>query len=133
MTFLVWLHLVGAALWLGGLVTLAVTVLVALRTLPRAEFRTLVRRMGWAFAILSAVAWLSIGVSGVVLAGQVGWPALVRLKAVLGAALLAATVLHVLTGRLTTSRLAIVTSRTLALLVFLGTLAVFWLGVQVAE
>jgi putative copper resistance protein D len=132
MTFLVWLHLVGAAIWLGGLVTLAVTVLVALRTLPRPEFRALVRRVGWAFAALSAAAWLSIGVSGVVLAGRLGWPAPIRIKAVLGAALVAATLLHVLTGRLTASRLAVVASRTLALLVFLGTLAVFWLGVQVA-
>jgi hypothetical protein len=131
MTFLVLLHLVGAAIWLGGLVTLAVAVLVALRTLPRPEFRALVRRVGWAFAGLSAVAWLLIGVSGVLLAGQQGWPAPVRTKAALGVALLAATLLHVLAGRLTTSRLAIVASRTLALLVFLGTLAAFWLGVQV--
>ena len=128
-----WLHLVGAALWLGGLVTLAVTVVVALRTLPRELFRAFVRRAGWAFAALSAVAWLMIGVSGIVLAGQAGWPALVRDKAVLGAAILAAAAVHVVTGRLTASRVAIVTSRTLALLVFLGTLAIFWLGVEAAS
>jgi hypothetical protein len=56
----------------------------------------------------------------------------VRIKTVLGATLLAATVLHVVTGRMTASRLATVTSRTLALLVFVGTLAIFWLGVQAA-
>ena len=128
-----WLHLVGAALWLGGLVTLAVTVVVALRTLPRELFRAFVRRAGWAFAALSAVAWLMIGVSGIVLAGQANWPALVRDKAVLGAAVLAAAAVHVVTGRLTASRVAIVTSRTLALLVFLGTLAIFWLGVEAAS
>jgi hypothetical protein len=130
---LIWLHLVGAALWLGGLATLAVTVVVALRALPREVFRGFVRRAGWAFAALSAVAWLLIGVSGIVLAEQAGWPAVVRDKAVLGAAILAATAVHVVTGRLTTSRLAIVTSRTLALLVFLGTLAIFWLGVEAAS
>jgi hypothetical protein len=130
---LIWFHLVGAALWLGGLVTLAATVLVALRTLPREQFRAFVRRAGWAFAALSAVAWLLIGVSGVILAEQRAWPAVVRDKAVLGAAILLAAVAHVVTGRLTTSRVAIVTSRTLALLVFLGTLAIYWLGVQAAS
>lgn len=130
---LVWLHLVGAALWLGGLVTLATAVLVALRTLPGELFRAFVRRAGWAFAVLSAAAWLLIGVSGILLAGQAGWPPLVRAKTGLGAAILAAVALHVVTGRLTTSPPAIVTSRALALAVFLGTLAIFWLGVQAAS
>jgi hypothetical protein len=130
MAVLVWIHLLGAALWLGGLVTLAMAVVVALRTLPRETFRAFVRRAGWAFAGLSAFAWLLIAASGLPMAGQLGWPATVRIKTVLAGALVAATVLHVLTGRLTTSRLAVVTSRMLALLVFGGTLAIFWLGVQ---
>lgn len=132
MAVLVWLHLVGAALWLGGLVTLAVAVLVALRTLPRELFRAFARRAGWAFAVISVAAWLLIGASGLLMAGQAGWPAVVRAKTVLAGAVLAATALHVVTGRLTASRAAVLTSRTLALLVFLGTLAVFWLGVQAA-
>lgn len=132
MAILVWLHLLGAAIWLGGLVTLALTVLVALRALPRPLFRTLVRQAGWAFAGLSAVAWLLIGVSGLLMAGQLGWPALVRIKTALAGALLVATLLHVVTGRLTASRSATVTSRALALLVLAGTLAIFWLGVQAA-
>jgi hypothetical protein len=41
-------------------------------------------------------------------------------------------VLHVLTGRVTASRLAVVTSRTLALAVFGGTLLISWLGVRAA-
>jgi len=132
MAVLVWLHLVGAALWLGGLVTLAAAVLVALRTLPRELFRAYVRRAGWAFAVVSAAAWLLIGTSGLLMAGRAGWPAPVRVKTAVAVAVLAATVLHVLTGRRTASRLAVVTSRTLALLVFAGTLAIFWLGVQAA-
>lgn len=56
-----------------------------------------------------------------------------RTKAVLAGAILAATALHVVTGRLTTSRAAVVTSRTLALLVLAGTVLVFWLGVQVSN
>jgi hypothetical protein len=132
MAVLVWLHLLGAALWLGGLVTLAVAVLVALRALPREVFRPFVRRVGWAFAGLSALAWLLIAVPGVLLASRLGWPGPVRTKTVLAVAILLATALHVVTGRLTTSRAAVVTSRTLALLVFAGTLLVFWLGVQIS-
>ena len=133
MAVLIWLHLLGAALWLGGLVTLATAVLVALRTLPRDLFRAFARGAGRAFAVLSAVAWLLIGVSGLLLAEQANWPALVRAKAILGAAVLVATVLHVVTGRRTQSRGAVMASRTLALLVFLGSLALFTLGVQAAS
>jgi hypothetical protein len=132
MAALVWLHLVGAALWLGGLVTLAMAVLVGVRTLPREAFRRFVRQAGWGFAGLSALAWLLIGSSGLLLAGQMGWPRLVVVKTALAGGLLAATALHVLTGRLTGSRSAVLTSRVLALLVFAGTLAVFWMGVEVA-
>jgi putative copper export protein len=133
MAVLVWIHLVGAALWLGGLATLALAVLVALRTLPRELFRAFVRRAGWAFAILSAGAWLLIGATGLLMAAQLGWPALVRVKTVVASIVLAATILHVLTSRRTTSRLVVATSRTLALLVLAGTLVIFWLGVQAAS
>ena len=129
---LVWLHLVGAGLWLGGLASLAVVILTALRTLPRESFRLLVRRVGWTFAALSAVSWLLIGGSGIALAVRLGWPSLVVLKTAVGAALLLASALHVLTGRLTASRPAVTVSRGLAVLVFAGTLWIFWLGVEVA-
>jgi hypothetical protein len=133
MAVLVWLHLVGAAVWLGGLITLAMAVLVAVRTLPRELFRSFVRQAGWAFAVVSAAAWLLIGASGLLMADQTGWPAPVRTKTAVAGGVLAATVLHVFTGRLSASPLAVVTSRTFALLVFLGTLAIFWLGVQAAS
>jgi hypothetical protein len=133
MTLLIWLHLVGAALWLGGLVTLAIAVLAALRALPREQFRAFIRQAAWAFAGLSALAWLLIGVSGLLLAGRAGWPPLIRVKTAVAASVVVATVLHVVTGRLTTARLAVMTSRTLALAVFAGTLAIFWLGVQAAQ
>lgn len=130
MTVLIWIHLVGAALWLGGLVTLVLAVLVAVRTLPREAFRPFVRQVGWAFAGLSAVAWLLVAASGIPMAVQLGWPAFVQIKTAVAVAVLAGTALHVLTGRRTTSRLAVMTSRTLALLVVAGTLAIFWFGVQ---
>lgn len=84
MTVLVWLHLVGASLWLGGLVTLAAVVLVAARTVPRDAFGRSVRTAGWTFAGLSGLAWALLGVSGLVLAARLGWPVLAVVKAALG-------------------------------------------------
>ena len=132
MTFLLWLHLVGAALWLGGLATLALAVVIALRTVPRPAARSFIRTAGWAFAGLSALAWLVIAVSGLLLAAGLGWPELIRIKTGIAAAVVVAAVLHVLTGRQTSSRPAVLASRALALLVFAGTLVVFWLGVEAA-
>jgi hypothetical protein len=57
----------------------------------------------------------------------------VRTKTAVAGGVLAATVLHVFTGRLSASPLAVVTSRTFAILVFLGTLAICCLGVQAAS
>ncbi len=132
MLVLVWMHLVGAALWLGGLATLATAVLVALRALPREEFRAFVRQVGWAFAGLSVLAWLLIGGSGLALAAQLRWPSLAVIKTVLAVVLLVATALHVVTGRQTRSRSLVLLSRALALAVFVITLAVFWLGAELA-
>jgi copper transport protein len=132
MTLLLWLHLVGAALWLGGLAMLALAVVAALRTLERQAARSFIRLAGWGFAGLSALAWLLIGISGLLLAQRQGWPAPVRIKTAVAVAVVLASVLHVLTGRRTWSRPALLASRALALLVFGGTLAIFWLGVQAA-
>lgn len=131
MHVLVWLHLVGASLWLGGLVTLAAAVLVAARTVPRESFERFVRTAGWTFAGLSAVAWALLGVSGLLLAGRLGWPPLAVVKAALGAGLLATAVLHVVTGR-SAVRPVVLVSRLLAVLLLIGTLIAFWLGVQLA-
>ncbi|HXM57685.1 MAG TPA: DUF4149 domain-containing protein [Candidatus Dormibacteraeota bacterium] len=130
MTVLIWLHIVGAALWLGGLVTLAMVVLVALRTLPREQFRAFVRQAGWAFGALSAVAWLLIAASGLPLAAQLGWPTPIRVKTGLAVAVVLASALHVVTGRQTDSPISLLISRGLALGVFLATLVIVWLGVQ---
>jgi len=54
MAVLGWLHLVGAALWVGALITLAMAVLVAVLTMPRELFRSFMRHAGWAFAAVSA-------------------------------------------------------------------------------
>ena len=73
-----------------------------------------------------------LAVPGLLLGAQLGWPALVRAKTALSATVLLATLLHVLTGRMTESRAMVMTSRTLAALAFTGTVAAFWLGVQAA-
>jgi hypothetical protein len=67
-----WLHLVGAALWVGGLITLAMAVLVAVLTMPRELFRSFMRHAGWAFAVVSAAACVLIGASGLPMAAQTG-------------------------------------------------------------
>lgn len=121
----------GASLWLGGLVTLAVAVLVAVRTAPRDAFGRFVRTAGWTFAGLSGLAWALLAVSGLVLAARLGWPALAVVKAALGGGLLAAAALHVLTGR-SARRPLVLVSRVLAVLLLIGTLVAFWLGVQLS-
>lgn len=130
--FLDFLHLLGAAVWLGGLVTLAVVIVVAFRSLEREAFRLLVRRAGWAFAALSAAAWLLLAASGLALAFRHGWPQLAVVKAILGGAVILAAVAHVFTGRHRDSRPFVVVSRTLSLLIFAATLALYWLGVKLA-
>jgi uncharacterized membrane protein len=126
------LHLLGAAVWLGGLVTLAVVVVVAYRSLERDAFRLLVRRAGWAFAGLSLAAWLLLAASGLALAFGHGWPPLAVAKAILGGGVILAAVAHVFTGRRRDSRPLVLVSRTLSLLIFAATLTLFWLGVRLA-
>lgn len=132
MQVLVWIHLVGASLWLGGLVMLAAAVLVARRTLPRDDFRRFVRATGRTFAGISLVAWLLIGVSGILMADQLGWPQLAVRKAILAGFVVAGTVAHSLTGMHTNSRVLVAISRLLALLILIGTLVLFWQGVRLA-
>ncbi len=131
--FLVFVHLLGAAAWLGGLVTLALVILVAYRELEREAFRALVRKAGWAFALLSAASWLLLAGSGLALAFQRGWPSLAVAKAALGGGVLLASAAHVLSGRRRESRRFVVLSRTLSVLIFGATLALYWLGVQLAD
>ncbi len=132
MDFLIWIHLVGAALWLGGLVTLAVAVVVAFRSLPREQARSFVRNAGRAFAGLAAFAWLLLAISGLTLGAQRHWSQLVVEKVGLAAAVVLATIAHTLLGMRTSSRAAVMTSRVLSVLILLGTLYLFWFGVRLA-
>ena len=130
MPFLLWLHLVAAATWLGGLVVLAVAVVAALRTLERDQFRAFVRVAARIFAVVAAAAWVVLGITGLAMAQQRGWSRLLVDKTVLAAAIVVLTVLHTVLGTRTGSRAAVVTSRTLAVVIFLATLAVYWMAVN---
>jgi putative copper export protein len=137
-------HLVAAGVWLGGMTLLAVVAVIAARTLDRGTFRLLMGRAGRAFAVLSAVAWLALAVSGAVMA----WPRLhhslselasttfgnlLALKTSLAAGVVLLTVAHSLAGRRPDSRASIVASRVLSPLILLGTVAIFWLAVRLSE
>lgn len=127
-----YLHLLGAATWLGGLIWLGVSTVIAARSLPREQFRPLVRRLGRGFVAVSVLAWILIASTGLGFAFQRGWPGLVIIKVVLASLVVAATAAHVVTGARPASRGAAVISRTLSGLILLGTLALFWIGVQLA-
>ena len=129
----VFVHLLGAALWLGGLVFLAALVLVSYRSLEREQFRAVARLAGRTFAGVSVLAGLLLAVSGLVLGGDLGWSRLVLDKLGLGIALVVVTGLHALTGRRTDSLPLVMTSRALALVIFLVTLLAFARGVRMAD
>lgn len=134
------LHLVAAATWLGGLVLLALVAGVGLRRLERPVFRSLMASVGRAFGLLSLGVWLLLAISGFALARErvpslaelphTAAGRLVETKVSLSVLVVAAAVAHTLTGSRTGSRAAIAVSRTLALLIFAGTLGLFYLGVR---
>ena len=142
MEFARWLHLLAAGVWLGGLVMLALTVMIGLRTLAREDSRRLVRSLGRAFLGISLVAWPVLGVTGWILARDhlSGWDQLrttafgqaLGVKIVLSAVVVLTAGLHTLAGR-SSRRPLIALSRVLAVMVFLETLAVFWLAARLGE
>jgi putative copper export protein len=72
------LHLIGAAVWAGGLVFLGVTAAVARRTVPPAERIEFFRALGRRFAVVAAVAAAAIAATGVDMATDrlASWSAL---------------------------------------------------------
>jgi len=132
MDVVLWLHLLGAATWLGGLVMLGAGVVVAFRTLPREQARPLVARLGRTFGLVAAGAWVLIAASGLALAAARGWSQLLVWKTALAVLVMLASAAHVYTGRSTDSRPLILASRALAGFILAGTLALFYLGVRVA-
>lgn len=72
------LHLIGAAVWAGGLVFLGIAAVVARRTIPPAERIAFFRILGRRFAIVAAVAAAAIAASGIDMATDrlASWSAL---------------------------------------------------------
>ncbi len=98
------LHLIGAAVWTGGLVFLGVAAAVARRTIPAAERIAFFRILGRRFAIVAAVSAAAIAATGIDMAIDqlASWSALVDTrygrillaKIVLFALVLAEAVVH---------------------------------------
>lgn len=130
MKALLWLHLVAASTWLGGMVMLGVALVAAHRTLDPERFRAFIRLAGRIFGGVSVVAWLLIGVSGLAMASRLGWSRPLVDKTGLAVLVVLMTAGHVVLGRRTGSRPSIITSRVLGLLVLAGTLAVYWMAVN---
>jgi copper transport protein len=91
------LHLIGAAVWAGGLVFLGVAATVARRTIPPAERIEFFRMIGRRFAILAGISALLIAATGVDMASDrlATWSALADTS--YGRILLAKIVLFALT------------------------------------
>lgn len=64
------LHLIGAAVWAGGLVFLGVAAVVARRTIPPAERIAFFRMLGRRFALVAAVAAAAIAATGIEMATE---------------------------------------------------------------
>lgn len=138
-TVWLWLHLVAAAFWLGGLVMLAIVTISSLRVVDRITFRALIRRVGRAFLVGSLIAWAVLGVSGVALASArlgatinltgTSFGRTLIAKTVLFAIAIAATLAHTVAGG-RSSAVAVRLSRALSPFIFLLTLAIFYLAVR---
>lgn len=109
---------------------LGIALVAAHRTLDPDHFRAFIRRAGRIFGGVSIAAWVVIAASGLGMASQRGWSRLLVDKTELAGLVVVMTVAHVVLGRRTGSRPAIVTSRVLGLLVLAGTLGVYWMGVN---
>jgi putative copper export protein len=119
-TLVVFLHLLGAAIWVGGLVFLGLAAGVARTAIPEAERIEFFRTLGRRFALLAAGAALLLAITGVALVddrfggiGDLGQPGggLVVAKTAIFAAVVALAGLHFLwlgprTGRLRRRALA---------------------------
>lgn len=132
---LLFLHLLAAAFWLGGLLLLPVVVFEGRRTLEREPFQRLLRATGRAFSLGSILAWATLGITGYLLARQhlrgiedlssTAFGQRLSLKIALAAGALMAALLHTATAR-ARSRALLMFSRVLAGATLLLTLGVVY-------
>lgn len=134
-----WLHLVAAGFWLGGLIMLAIVTMSAVRSIDRATFRMLIRRVGRAFLVGSVIAWILLAISGTIMANSrirsvdalfgTAYGRTLGLKTVLFLVVIVATLVHTIAGG-RSSPTAVRTSRLLSPVILLLTLAIFYLAVR---
>ena len=103
MTTLVFLHILGAVIWAGGLFFVALVAVGARRTIPERERSDLFRFVGNGFLVLAGIAALLLGVSGNLLVEDLfgGWEnlsgetsTLIAWKTVLFVAVLLLAIVH---------------------------------------
>ena len=108
MTVLVFLHILGAVIWAGGLIFLGLLALGARRTLPERERTELFHFVGNGFLVLAGVAALLLAVSGNLLVEDLfgGWEqlsgepsTLIAWKTILFIGVLLLAVLHASSSR----------------------------------
>ena len=136
-----WLHLVAASFWLGGLLMLAIVTLSAIRVMDRQACGVLIRRVGRIFLAGSLIAWFLLAVSGVGMTvvrlhspgelSSTSFGRILSLKTGLFLLAILLTIAHTVAAR--SSPAAIRASRVLSPVIFLLTLAIFYLAVVLTE
>lgn len=91
------------------------------------------RVAGRIFGGLSVVVWLVLGATGLALAAHNGWSRLLVDKTTLAVVVVLMAVVHTVLGMRTASRAAVMTSRTLAVLIFAATLVIYWMAVNLPD
>jgi putative copper export protein len=123
-----WLHLLAAAFWLGGLVFLALVVLAL--SGRRDVLRSVIGPVGRVFGYGAIVAWIVLAATGLFLS-RGHWTETLVAKAGFAAVAVASAAVHVVTGR-SQKRATLAVSRAMAGLTFVATLAVFWLATRLS-
>ena len=102
---MVFLHILGAAIWTGGLIFVGLAAGVSRRTLPEAVRIEFFRSLGFGFLVLAGVAAALLGLSGNVLVedfggwdavGDTDWGALILWKTAIFTVVLALALVHAL-------------------------------------
>lgn len=96
MTFVFYLHLLAATVWVGGLITLAVTISGVRRV---TDDRSVIGAIARRFGVLSWTAMAALVVTGLIQASSYGWSGLLMVKTALVLASIILTVWHSLGAR----------------------------------
>jgi putative copper resistance protein D len=102
---MVFLHILGAAIWTGGLIFVGVVAVVSRRTLPEATRIEFFRSLGFGFLVLAGIAAALLALSGNLLVddfggweavGDTDWGELILWKTAIFAVVIALALIHAL-------------------------------------